>query len=507
MQRRLMMLFLWFGLLNLVAADEYNRNDFPPEFVFGASTSAYQVEGAALQDGRTPSIYDTFAHQSRNGTLNPDVACDQYHKYKEDVQLMAETGLDAYRFSISWSRLIPNGRGSINPKGLKYYNNLINELIKHGIKPHVTLLHTDVPQVLEDEYEGFLNRRIIEDFTAYVDVCFREFGDRVRYWTTLNEPNIFAFGGYDIGNFPPGRCSPPFGNCSRGNSTTEPYIAAHLLLLAHGSAVRLYKDKYQAKQLGFVGINLLCYHFSPITNTREHIIATRRTYDFLIGWFMHPLTYGDYPEIMKKNAGRKIPIFTEKESKLVKGSFDFIGINYYSVMETNDYSIGLSKYPRDFFADIGVEWKYSDPSVLPDEFMFPNEPWGLERVLEYFKDVYQNPLIFIHENGQVAKHSTATNDQFRVEYIQSHIGSLLNAVRNGSDTRGYFVWSLMDVYELLYGFKSTFGLYHVDFNSPNLTRQPKLSQKWYSGFLKGKNTTTYVEKKKVEDDVMGRSSI
>uniref|UniRef100_A0A803MPD0 Uncharacterized protein n=1 Tax=Chenopodium quinoa TaxID=63459 RepID=A0A803MPD0_CHEQI len=340
--------------------EHYNRYDFPKDFIFGASTSAYQVEGAALEDGRTRSIYDTFAHQKRHGKHDPDVTCDQYHKYKDDVQLMVETGLDAYRFSISWSRLIPNGRGAINPKGLRYYNNLINELINHGIEPHVTLLHTDLPQVLEDEYGGFLNRRIILDFTAYADICFREFGDRVQQWTTFNEANIFVFGGYDVGNTPPGRCSLPFGhyNCSRGDSTTEPYIAAHLLLLAHGSAVRLYKEKYQAKQLGFVGMNLLSYYLSPATNTREDVDAARRSYDFLIGWFMHPLKYGDYPEIMKKNAGTKLPTFTKEESKLLKGSFDFIGLNYYSIMMVADNSMNssINPRPRDYFGDMEVEW-------------------------------------------------------------------------------------------------------------------------------------------------------
>uniref|UniRef100_A0A803MPD2 Uncharacterized protein n=1 Tax=Chenopodium quinoa TaxID=63459 RepID=A0A803MPD2_CHEQI len=201
--------------------------NFPSDFIFGASSSAYQVEGAAFEDGRTPSIYDTFSHSGRI-TGGGEVACDEYHRYKEDVQLMVNTGLDAYRFSISWSRLIPR------------------------IQPHVTLIHSDLPQVLEDEYEGFLSPRIIEDFTAYVDVCFREFGDRVQHWTTFYEANIFPLGGYDAGITPPARCSYPFGlvNCTIGNSTTEPYVVAHQILLAHASAARIYKEKYQALCVG-----------------------------------------------------------------------------------------------------------------------------------------------------------------------------------------------------------------------------------------------------------------
>ncbi|KAL2945375.1 Cyanidin 3-O-glucoside 5-O-glucosyltransferase [Bienertia sinuspersici] len=357
---------------------------------------------------------------------------------KEDVQLMVETGLDAYRFSISWSRLIPNGRGPINPKGLRYYNNLINELIIHGIEPHVTLVHSDVPQILEDEYGSFLDPRIIDDFTAYADVCFREFGDRVRYWTTFNEPNIYVFGGYD------------------------------------------------AKQHGLVGINFLSYHYGPLTNTIEDIDAARRCYDFMIGWFMHPLTYGDYPQIMKETAGNKIPVFTKNQSNIVKGSIDFVGLNYYTIIYTKANSNSLATESRDFFQDMAVEWTFYC-------VVFGNEPWGLERVLEYFKEVYGNPIIFIHENGQASNYSTSIDDPFRVKYLHDHIWSLLKAIRNGSNTKGHFVWSFLDLYELLFGFDFTFGLYYVNFSDPNLSRHPKMSQKWYSAFLKGKNVTMDVE--------------
>ncbi|GAB2281574.1 Beta-glucosidase 11 [Dionaea muscipula] len=204
---------------------------------------------------------------------------------QEDVQLMVETGLDAYRFSIAWPRLIPNGRGSVNPKGLQYYNNLINELISHGIQPHVTLMHVDLPQALEDEYGGFLDRRIVKDFTTYADVCFREFGDRVLHWTTVNEGNIFVLGGYDFGQTPPQHCSAPFGyNCQKGNSSIEPYIAAHNMLLAHASAVSLYKKKYQAEQQGLIGLNLLAHNAQPFTNSTEDLMASQRANDFFIGW-------------------------------------------------------------------------------------------------------------------------------------------------------------------------------------------------------------------------------
>lgn len=245
----MLFVFLILAFTQVSSLDEegYSRNDFPTDFVFGSGTSAYQVEGAAEEGGRTRSIWDVFAHAGHSGDATGDVACDQYHKYKEDVKLMVDIGLDAYRFSISWSRLLPSGRGAVNPKGLQYYNNLIDELITHGIQPHATLHHLDLPQVLEDEYGGWLSREIVRDFTAYADTCFKEFGDRVLHWTTINEPNVFALGGYDQGVTPPGRCSPPFGlNCSKGNSSIEPYIAVHNMLLAHASATNLYKKQYQA---------------------------------------------------------------------------------------------------------------------------------------------------------------------------------------------------------------------------------------------------------------------
>ncbi|CAL5425995.1 unnamed protein product [Camellia sinensis] len=475
---------LW---LNLVfCADILSRHEFPfpPDFVFGSGTSAYQSEGAAFEDGRTAAIWDTFAHSGK-AQATGDIACDGYHKYKEDVQLMAETGLEAYRFSISWSRLIPNGRGPVNPKGLEYYNNLINELVKHGIQPHATLMHIDLPQVLEDEYGGWLSRKMVGDFTAYAEVCFREFGDRVLHWTTLNEGNIFVIGGYDMGSIPPQRCSAPFGiNCSKGNSSTEPYIAAHHILLAHSSAARLYKQKYQGRQQGFIGMNVYVYWPVPCTNATEDVIAAQRTNDFLIGWFMDPLVFGDYPDIMKKNAGTRLPAFTKIESEQVKGSFDFIGVNHYSTVYIKDRSSTLKMDTRDFNADMAIELIYQQGDASTGELAVT--PSGLLRLLEYFKQRYGNPPIYIHENGQRMWRNATCNDSARVKYLRGFLGSLLDAIRNGSNARGYFYWSFMDLLELLDGLESSYGLYYVDLNDKDLKRYPKLSAHWYSNFLKGK---------------------
>ncbi|KAF6142465.1 hypothetical protein GIB67_039429 [Kingdonia uniflora] len=349
--------FLLLQITLITNTSSFSRDNFPTHFVFGSGTSAYQVEGAAAEDGRTPSVWDTFAHSGMmDDNSNGDIACDQYHKYKEDVQLMVNTGLDAYRFSISWSRLIPNGRGPINPKGLRYYNNLIDELIKHGIQPHATLFHLDLPQVLEDEYGGWLSPNIVKDFTEYADVCFREFGDRVKYWTTLNEPNALALGGYDLGICPPRRCSSPFGtNCTRGNSTTEPYIISHMCILSHASVAQLYKSKYQVTQHGYIGYSIYAYWLVPLTNTSEDVRATQRANEFFYGWILNPFVFGDYPEIMKKTAGSKIPSFTLQQSKQIKGSFDFLGLNYYMTEYIKDDIISFRNNQRDVFGDAGVK--------------------------------------------------------------------------------------------------------------------------------------------------------
>ncbi|KAK2457201.1 beta glucosidase [Trifolium repens] len=498
MEQQKCLILVFFLFLNLAVAlgvllsnydddDNYSRYDFPDEFVFGSGTSAYQVEGAANEDGRTPSIWDTFAHAGFAHGGNGDVACDAYHKYKEDVQLMVETGLDAYRFSISWSRLIPNGRGPVNPKGLQYYNNLINELISNGIEPHVTLHNYDLPQALEDEYEGWLSRDVIKDFTYYADVCFREFGDRVKYWTTVNEPNIFAIGSYNQGITPPQRCSPPF--CvienSKGNSTFEPYLVVHHVLLAHSSAVRLYRRKYTEEQHGFVGISLYTFGIVPQTNTEKDKAACQRIRDFYLGWIMEPLIHGDYPKIMKENAGARIPAFTSRESEQVKGSYDFIGIIQYSKFNVSDNSDALKTELRDFGADTAAKLYLGD---LLTENEYPVAPWALREVLDIFKIFYGNPPIFIHENGQRTESNASLHDVSRVKYLHAYIGSVLDSVRNGSNIKGYFVWSFIDAFELLDGYKSIYGLYYVDRNDPELRRYPKLSAKWYSQFLKGTAT-------------------
>ncbi|XP_020274144.1 beta-glucosidase 22-like isoform X2 [Asparagus officinalis] len=491
------------GFTEQTATEEYSRDDFPSEFVFGAGTSAYQYEGAVAEDGRSPSIWDTFTHAGNMADKSTgDVASDGYHKYKEDVKLMSDLGLEAYKFSISWSRILPNGRGAVNPKGLKYYNDLINELIEHGIQPHITLYHLDLPQVLEDEYEGWLSTKIIDDFEEYADACFREFGDRVSHWTTIAEPNVIGQASYDNGLFPPGRCSYPFGvyNCSNGNSTVEPYIAVHNILLAHAKVVNLYRTKYQAMQSGSVGLNVYTIWLSPFSNSSADIQATQRVIDFMVGWVMNPLVFGDYPEIMKKNAGQRLPSFTKEESKQVKGSFDFIGLNHYTSAYVKDSPSDQMSDLRDFTADMFSIITVSKNETPAGQYVptsINSDPPGLRKMLGYLKHEYGNPPIYIQENGYGLGVKDTLNDTDRVDYLDGFIRSMLQAIGDGSNVRGYFVWSFLDVFEFLSGYESSFGLYDVDFDDIERKRQPKLSAHWYSNFL---------TKKKKKNDIHIRRS-
>ncbi|PNX83388.1 beta-glucosidase 24-like protein, partial [Trifolium pratense] len=252
---------------------------------------------------------------------------------QEDVEIMKNMNMDAYRFSISWSRILPKGKLSrgVNMEGINYYNNLINELLDKGLQPFVTLFHWDLPQALDEEYGGFLSHNIVNDFRDYAELCFKEFGDRVKYWITLNEPWTLSKYGYADGRSAPGRCSSWHNeNCVGGDSATEPYIVAHNQLLAHATAVKVYKSKYQASQKGRIGITLSCDWLVPLLDTEADIHATQRGIDFILGWFLEPLTVGDYPSSMRSLVGSRLPKFSKHQSKLVKGSFDFLGLNYYT---------------------------------------------------------------------------------------------------------------------------------------------------------------------------------
>ncbi|XP_034702936.1 beta-glucosidase 12-like [Vitis riparia] len=476
-----------------VVATSFNRSNFPADFVFGTASSSYQYEGAVKEDGKGPSISDTFSHKYPGRIIdgsNGDIAEDFYHHYKEDVHIMKELGMDAFRFSISWSRVLPRGKlsGGVNKKGIDFYNNLINELLSKGLQPYVTIFHWDLPQALEDEYGGFLSPHIVDDFRDFSELCFKEFGDRVKHWITLNEPWTFSLGAYDQGGLAPGRCSKWVNEaCEAGNSATEPYIVAHHMLLSHAAAVKVYKDKYQSSQKGKIGITLVCHWMVPYSNQTADKKASKRALDFMFGWFMDPLTYGDYPHSMRILAGNRLPNFTFEQSMLVKGSLDFLGLNYY----TANYAANIPvanivnvSYATDSLVNLTKQRNGVPIGPMAGSTWLSVYPRGIRNVLRYIKRKYKNPLIYITEN---ANNSTLTlketlKDLKRIDYYYRHLLFLQLAIKDGVNVKGYFAWSLLDNYEWNSGYTVRFGIVFVDYDH-ELKRYPKHSARWFKKFL------------------------
>ncbi|XP_047153760.1 beta-glucosidase 13-like [Vigna umbellata] len=475
-----------------------NRSTFPPGFLFGTASSAYQYEGAAKEGGKGPSVWDTFTHKHPEliqGRSNGDVADDQYHLYKEDVGIMKYMNLDAYRFSISWPRILPKGKlsGGINQEGVKYYNNLINELLANGIEPFVTLFHWDLPQTLEDEYGGFLSPRIINDFQDYAEVCFKEFGDRVKYWITLNEPWTYTTFGYATGVMPPNRCSKWLDpKCVHGDSGREPYLVSHHLLLAHAATVQVYRKKYQVYQNGVIGITLVSNWFEPLSDNKLDKSASERALDFMLGWFVEPLTSGKYPKSMRSLVGNRLPEFSQQQMKLVNGSFDFIGLNYY----TSSYAIhapqlGTVKpnYNTDANTNLTTERNGIPIGPTAASSWLCVYPRGIRELLLYIKQKYNNPLIYITENGVDEFNDPTLSleesllDTLRIDYHYRHLFYLHSAIRDGVNIKGYFAWSLLDNFEWNNGYTVRFGINFVDYKN-GLKRYQKLSAKWFRNFLK-----------------------
>ncbi|XP_022154077.1 cyanogenic beta-glucosidase-like isoform X2 [Momordica charantia] len=475
--------------------DILHRSSFPKGFVFASASSAYQYEGDAFRDGKGLSIFDNATHHfpEKFNNDNGDVAIDQYHRYKEDVAIMKKMGLDAYRFSIAWSRVLPNGKlsGGVNKKGIEYYNNLINELLANGIQPYVTLFHWDVPQALQEEYTGFESNKIVNDFQDYVDLCFKEFGDRVKHWITLNEPHSFTLI-VDAFGIIPRDCSKKHDvrlDCLGDDSGTRMYIVGHNELLAHAAAVKVYKTKYQARQKGVIGITLDSFWYVPYSDSVADKKAAERMLDFGIGWFLHPLTYGDYPASMRALVKERLPKFTKAESSLIKGSFDFVGVNYYTARFAKDNPNAPGPTPH-YSTDSRADTSMDRDGVLigpaNKESWQAQYPQGLHELLVYTKNKYKDPNIYITENGFVdigGTKATLLNDTDRIRYHQQHLSSVLKATKAGVRMKGYFAWSLFDNFEWIFGYNYRFGLNFIDYDN-NLTRITKLSAKWYQNFLK-----------------------
>lgn len=438
---------------------------FPKDFQWGAATAAYQVEGAAQEDGRSASIWDVYAHtpgKIKNND-NGDVACDHYHRYKEDVQLMKELGYKAYRFSVAWPRILPDGRGKINQSGVDFYNRLIDELLKAEITPMLTLYHWDLPAILKD---GWLSRNTVDAFEEFSSVCARLYGDRVKLWATINEPLCASLMSYAWGNGAPGM--------------TDPYkglVAAHHLLLAHGKAVSAVRANISDAQIG-IPLNLMSVY--PQTSSAEDQALARLSEGQLNRWFTDPLYKGSYPREIIQDYVRKGVLKDENpdfihgdDLKIISVPTDYLGLNYYT---RQIYHADEKQNPLEIYA-----LQQPAPKDNQTEMGWEIYPQGLYDLMIKVNAEYHPAKIMITENG--ASYSTAPDaqgkvaDKERIHYLDLHLQQIAKAIQAGVPVTGFYQWSLLDNFEWGRGYSQRFGLIYVDYKTQK--RTPKDSAYWY----------------------------
>lgn len=434
---------------------------FPAGFLWGAATAAHQIEGSPLADGAGPSIWTRFAHtpgMTVNGDTG-DVACDHYHRWKQDVQLMRDLGLQAYRFSVSWSRILPEGTGRVNQKGLDFYSRLVDELLANDIEPLLTLYHWDLPAALDDR-GGWLNRDCADWFAEYGRVLYRALDGRVKKWVTLNEPWVITDGGYLHGALAPGH-----------RSRYEAPIASHNLMRAHGAAVQAYRAEGRHE----VGLVVNIEPKYPASDADADVAATRRAHAYMNEQYLHPALLGRYPDELAEIFGDAWPRVSDDDMKQIAQPIDFVGINYYtrSVTAADDswpLRAGPVRQPLATYTETGWE-------------VFPQ---GLTDTLLWFRDTYGDLPVYITENGAAffdppVAEAGRVRDPLRIDYFRKHLRAVHAAIAAGVDVRGYMAWSLLDNLEWSLGYSKRFGIIHVDYGT--LERTPKDSARWFSGII------------------------
>lgn len=435
---------------------------FPKNFLWGAATASYQIEGAARLDGRGECIWTRFSHtpgKVMNGDTG-DVATDHYHRYVEDVALMKELGLQAYRFSVSWPRVIPNGTGATNPAGLDFYDRLVDELLSVGIIPAVTLYHWDLPQALQNR-GGWLNREIVGWFSDYTDLMTHRLGDRVKNWITINEPFVAAFVGYAFAAHAPGYTDPRAG-----------LLAAHHMLLAHGAAMQVIRQNVANS---VAGITLNLSWVDPATSSEADIQAARRHDGFVNRWFIDPVFKGEYPADMLQLYGSALDDIDIAEIKQAAVPQDFLGINYYTRNvikdDPNGHYLKTHEIKPQGAGYTQMGWELS--------------PGSLTQLLVRLHEEYAPKALWITENGAAYPDPDPVNgmvaDPERTDYLKTHTAAVEAAIQQGSPVTAYFVWSLLDNFEWAYGYDRRFGIIHVDFDT--LKRTMKQSALWYRDFI------------------------
>jgi beta-glucosidase len=426
--------------------------NFPNNFVWGTATSAYQIEGAATEGGRGPSIWDTFSHtagKTFNGDTG-DVACDHYHRYNEDLDLVAKMGLDAYRFSIAWPRVQPLGEGAWNPEGLAFYDRLVDAMLERGISPHATLYHWDLPQALQDK-GGWQNRETAYRFADYAAHMAEHLGDRVATICTHNEPWCTAYLGHQNGQFAPGM-----------TDAAVTVQVAHHLLLSHGLALLAMRSTGTKVPLGIV---LNQSAANPATGSAADAALAKREFARFVRWYMDPIFKKRYPTDAEMEFQ---PAVQEVDFDIIAQPLDFLGINYYTRIWAS-----AERPPRPV------------PKVLGETDMgWEIYPEGLTELLVQIHNEYKLPPIYITENGMAnvdAVVNGRVSDTQRIEYLRAHLDAVAKAIASGVDVRGFFYWSLLDNYEWNSGYAKRFGLVHVDYATQKRTL--KDSAHWYRDFV------------------------
>lgn len=439
---------------------------FPEGFLWGAATSAYQIEGAWDEDGKGESIWDHFAHRPdriRNGDTG-NVACDHYHRMPQDVALIKSLGLKSYRFSISWPRILPHGRGRVNEKGLDFYDRLVDELLAAGVIPNATLYHWDLPQDLQD-LGGWLRRETTDDFADYARVVFDRLADRVKLWATHNEPWVVAFIGHSWAQHAPG-----------DNDYSQACRVAHHLLVSHGKALQVYRQgNYGAQCGGQIGIVLNMGYSMVASASEADRAALRRSHLEGISLFMDPLLLGNYdPEWAALVGPQLAPPVLPGDLELIAQPLDFLGLNYYMTqVVSHDVNGGILKISSRQISASGWGRTEMGWGIYPD---------GLRALLVDLKNKYPLPPLMITENGAAFIDEIDANDTIqdwtRIHYLRDHLRAVHQAIQAGVDVRGYYVWSLMDNFEWAQGYFPRFGIVHVDFETQK--RIPKASAAWYA---------------------------
>eukprot|EP00069_Balaena_mysticetus_P017326 bmy_10550T0 len=461
--------------------DLFYHGTFRDDFLWGVSSSAYQIEGAWDADGKGPSIWDNFTHTPGSNVKDSatgDIACDSYNHLDADLNMLRALKVKAYRFSISWSRIFPTGRNtSVNTRGVDYYNRLIDGLVASSISPMVTLFHWDLPQALQD-IGGWENPSLIELFNSYADFCFQTFGDRVKFWMTFNDPTYQAWLGYGSGEFPPNVNDPGWG----------PYRIGHAIIKAHARVYHTYDEKYRQEQKGVISLSLGAHWAEPQSpGVPRDVEAADRMLQFSLGWFAHPIfRNGDYPDAMKWKVGNRselqhlatsrLPSFTEEEKRYISATADVFCLNTYSSRIVRHATPRLN--PPSYEDD--RELTEREDSSWPSTAMNRAASWGMRRLLNWIKEEYGGVPIYITENGAGLK-DPKVEDTNRIFYHKTYINEALKAYRlDGVDLRGYAAWSLMDSFEWLNGYTVKFGLYHVNFNNVNRPRTARASARYYT---------------------------